>query len=281
MIKNGLYVIATPIGNFEDMTLRAISTLKCVDVIAAEDTRHSAKLLQHFGINTTVMSCHNYNEKAVTERLLEHLAEGRSVGLISDAGTPLISDPGFLLVREARKRGYSVFPIPGASALIAALSVAGLPTTRFIFEGFLPAKSSARKIIFEKYKNEVATIVFYESPHRIINCLEDMSLVLGLDRYVVLARELTKTYETVYGAPLGELLDWVAKDSNQQKGEFVILLDAPAIDREFDQRMDDATQSVLTVLLAELPLKQAVNLAAKITGRNKNELYDYALSLRG
>jgi 16S rRNA (cytidine1402-2'-O)-methyltransferase len=275
--SHGLYIVATPIGNLHDMTPRAVEVLKLVDVIAAEDTRHSSKLLHHFNITTPVISYHEHNEKTASDILLSYLAEGKKVALISDAGTPLISDPGFQLVRQARAAGYRVIPVPGASALIAALSVSGLPTHRFIFEGFLPAKSQARKEKLKTCVNETGTVIFYESPHRILNSLEDMQTVLGEDRYVVLARELTKTYESVYGAVLSELIAWIHEDQNRQRGEFVLLIH-PAQTSATKQEITSATQDTLDILLAELSVKQAVNLAAKITRVNKNLLYSYALS---
>lgn len=278
MVENhGLYVVATPIGNLQDITPRAIQVLKEVCVIAVEDTRHSSKLLQHFDIRTPMLSYHDHNERVASDALLSYLAEGKSVALISDAGTPLISDPGFYLVREVRRAGYRVMPVPGASALIAALSVSGLPTNRFMFEGFLPAKSQARQEKLKTCINESATIIFYESPHRIASTLNDMQMVLGNNRYVVLARELTKTYESVYGAPLEQLIVWINEDKNRQRGEFVVLIHpAEVADKN---ELTESTQKTLTILLEELSLKQAVKLAAKITGANKNALYNYALAL--
>jgi 16S rRNA (cytidine1402-2'-O)-methyltransferase len=270
-------VVATPIGNLQDMTARAIQVLKAVDVIAAEDTRHSSKLLQHFDISTSVVSYHDHNEKQATDMMLSYLAEGKSIALISDAGTPLISDPGFYLVKQVRQAGYRVIPIPGASALIAALSVAGLPTNRFVFEGFLPAKTQNRQEKIKLFAQEAGTVICYESPHRIVDSLKDMQTVLGDDRYVVLARELTKTYETVHGAPLSELLIWIKADSNRQRGEFVILIHpAEAVAK---QDSNDAAKKIVELLLEELSVKQAVNLAVKITGVNKNTLYDHALKV--
>lgn len=277
MLENhGLYIVATPIGNLQDITLRAIEVLKQVDVIAVEDTRHSSKLLNYFDIRTPIVSYHAHNEKTSCDLLLSYLTEGKNVALISDAGTPLISDPGFHVVREVRRAGYKVIPIPGVSALIAALSASGLPTNRFIFEGFLPAKSQARKEKLKKSLHELATIIFYESPHRIIDSLEDMASILGGERYVVLARELTKSYESIYGAQLHQLIPWIKEDSNRQRGEFVVLIHPAEITKEHE--ITDAINT-LHILLSELPLKQAVNLAVKITGANKNTLYDHALAL--
>lgn len=278
MLENhGLYVVATPIGNLQDMTARAIQVLKDVDVIAAEDTRHSGKLLQHFDIRTPLVSYHDHNEQHATDMMLSYLAEGKSVALISDAGTPLISDPGFYLVRKVRQAGYRVIPIPGASALIAALSVAGLPTNRFVFEGFLSSKTQSRQEKIKHFIGETGTVICYESPHRIIDSLKDMRIVLGGARYVVVARELTKTYETIYGAPLDELLTWIQADSNRQRGEFVILIHPAEAEAKHDA--NEAAKKLLEKLLEELSVKQAVNLAVKITGVNKNILYDHALKV--
>jgi 16S rRNA (cytidine1402-2'-O)-methyltransferase len=278
MLENhGLYVVATPIGNLQDMTARAIQVLKEVDVIAAEDTRHSSKLLQHFNIHTPLVSYHDHNEKEATDMMMSYLSNGKSVALISDAGTPLISDPGFYLVKHVRQAGYRVIPIPGATALIAALSVAGLPTNRFVFEGFLPAKTQGRQEKIKQFIHETGTAICYESPHRIIDSLKDMQVILGDMRYVVLARELTKTYETIYGAPLGELLAWIQADSNRQRGEFVVLIHPAEV--ESKQDVNEPAKKILVLLLEELSVKKAVNLAVKITGVNKNTLYDYALKV--
>lgn len=278
MLENhGLYVVATPIGNLQDITARAIQVLKEVDVIAAEDTRHSSKLLQHLNIHTLLVSYHDHNEKEATDMMLSYLSEGKSVALISDAGTPLISDPGFYLVKHVRQAGYRVIPIPGASALIAALSVAGLPTNRFVFEGFLPAKTQGRREKIKQFIQEVGTVICYESPHRIVDSLKDMETVLGSQRFVVLARELTKTYETIYGTPLGELLVWIQADPNRQRGEFVVLIHPAEVDSKQD--VNEVAKKTLVLLLEELSVKKAVNLAVKITGANKNSLYDYALQV--
>ncbi|GGO82550.1 ribosomal RNA small subunit methyltransferase I [Marinobacterium nitratireducens] len=273
-----LYVVATPIGNLADMTPRAIEVLQSVSLIAAEDTRHSARLMAHFNIKTPMISVHDHNERQRIDKILQLLGQGDSLALISDAGTPLISDPGFVLVRAVREAGYRVLPVPGCSALVAALCVAGLPSDRFIFEGFLPAKSGSRRQVLEALACEPRTLVFYESPHRILASLEDMLICFGADRFVVLARELTKTFETVEGRPLGELLEWVRSDANQQKGEFVVLVQgAPAPGGD---AFDPEALRVLDLLLEELPVKQAAALAAKITGLKKNALYQVALGRR-
>lgn len=272
-----LYVVATPIGNLEDITQRALRILIEVDLIAAEDTRHTSKLLQHFAINTPLKACHDHNEKEQQNYFIQLLKSGKNIALVSDAGTPLISDPGFHLVREAQLQAIKVVPVPGACAAIAALCAAGLASDRFIFEGFLPAKSVARKNVLEKLKEEPRTIIFYEAPHRLLESLQDLTAVLGNDRQVVLARELTKTFETIKGLPLVQLTEWVANDSNQQRGECVLLVEgwqAPLQDE-----LDQESLRVLKVLLAELPVKQAASLAAEITGQRKNKLYQEALVL--
>jgi len=274
-----LYVVATPIGNLEDMTRRATRVLSEVAVIAAEDTRHSARLLGHFGIATKMQPLHEHNEAAQTAAILGLLFQGKSVALISDAGTPLVSDPGFRLVQAAHAEGLRVVPVPGACAAIAALSVAGLPTDRFVFEGFPPPKSVARRAAFAALRAENRTVIFYETPHRLAESLQDMRDVFGPERAAVLARELTKQFETVRAAPLGELAAWVASDENQQRGESVILVHGAPPGRE--SGLDAETERLLRILLHELPVKQAAALAAAITGLKKNQLYQYALDLKG
>jgi len=269
-----LYIVATPIGNLGDLSPRAIEVLQQVGHIAAEDTRHSAGLMRQFAITTPMFPLHEHNERQKSQVLLERLLAGESIALISDAGTPLISDPGYVLVRDARQAGVRVVPIPGASALIAALSASGLPTDRFCFEGFLPAKSGARRKYLETLRNEPRTLVFYESPHRILDSLADMLAVFGDEREAVLARELTKTFETFHHAPLGELLEWVNADRDQQRGEFVLLLHGA------ESGENEALQEgerVAGLLAEELPLKQAAALAARISGAKKNALYDFLL----
>ena len=271
-----LYVVATPIGNLDDISARALNILRSVALIAAEDTRHSARLMQHFGISTPLVACHEHNERDQGGRFLARLQAGEDVALISDAGTPLISDPGYHLVRQARAAGITVVPVPGACALIAALSAAGLPSDRFIFEGFLPAKAAGRRARLEQVKEEPRTLIFYEAPHRILECLQDMQAVFGDERPALLARELTKTFETLKGMPLAELAAWVAADSNQQRGECVVLVagwQAP----EGEEAVSAEAMRVLNLLLAEMPLKRAAALAAEITGVRKNLLYQVAL----
>lgn len=272
-----LYIVATPIGNLDDITQRALRLLGEADLVAAEDTRHSMKLLQHFGIRAQLVSLHEHNEERHMEKVLAPLAEGKTVALISDAGTPLISDPGFRLVREARRRGFSVRPVPGASSVIAALSVAGLPTDRFAFEGFLPAKAAARRERLSGLREDVRTLVFLESPHRILDTVDDLTTVFGPEREAVVARELTKTFETVHGAPLGELREWLREDPNQQRGEFVLLVAGASASAAEPEQVE--AERVLEVLLAELPVKQAAKLAAELTGLPRNRLYSLALEL--
>ena len=275
-----LYVVATPIGNLDDISARALRILHEVALIAAEDTRHSARLLQHFGIQTPLAACHEHNERDQGGRFLARLQAGEDVALISDAGTPLISDPGYHLVRQARAAGFAVVPVPGACALIAALSAAGLPSDRFIFEGFLPAKAAGRRARLEQVREEPRTLIFYEAPHRILECLQDMREVFGDDRPALLARELTKTFETLQGLPLAELCEWVAADSNQQRGECVVLVagwQAP----EGEEAVSAEALRVLDLLLSEMPLRRAAALAAEITGVRKNVLYQVALERKG
>lgn len=271
-----LYVVATPIGNLEDITVRARRVLSEVALIAAEDTRHSARLLQHLGVDTPAQACHEHNERDHGSRFIARLQAGDDVALISDAGTPLISDPGYHLVRQARAAGIRVVPVPGACALIAALSAAGLPSDRFMFEGFLPAKAVARRARLELLAREPRTLIFYEAPHRILECLGDLAQVFGGERPALLARELTKAFETLQGSPLAELHAWVAADANQQRGECVVLVggwQAP----DGEDAVDVEALRVLDLLLAELPLKRAAALAAEITGARKNLLYQVAL----
>lgn len=275
-----LYVVATPIGNLDDISARALRILREVPLIAAEDTRHSARLLQHFGIPTPLAACHEHNERDQGGRFLARLQAGEDVALISDAGTPLISDPGYHLVRQVRAAGIPVVPVPGACALIAALSAAGLPSDRFIFEGFLPAKAAGRRARLEQVREEPRTLIFYEAPHRILESLEDMRDVFGGERPALLARELTKTFETLQGLPLAELCQWVAADSNQQRGECVVLVagwQAP----EGEEAVSAEALRVLDLLMTEMPLKRAAALAAEITGVRKNLLYQVALERKG
>jgi 16S rRNA (cytidine1402-2'-O)-methyltransferase len=273
-----LYVVATPIGNLEDISARALEVLKGVDLIAAEDTRHSAKLLRHYGVPTPLTSVHEHNERDQVPRLIEMLRSGKSIALISDAGTPLLSDPGFVLVRAAREAALRVVPIPGACAAITALSAAGLPTDRFAFEGFPPARSTARLAAFNAVRGETRTLIYYESAHRIVDSLADMASAFGPERAAVLARELTKKFETILDGTLGELHARVQQQTQEQLGEFVVLIHgAPDVAHA---PMDAHTDHVLHVLLEAVSLKEAVLLAARLTGLHKNQLYDRALVLK-
>ncbi len=274
-----LFVVATPIGNLQDMSTRAIETLQQVDLIAAEDTRHSAPLMQHFAITTPMMAVHDHNERQRSQAIVTRLQQGQSVALISDAGTPLISDPGYHLVSAVREAGFKVVPIAGPSALIAALSVAGVATDKFTFMGFLPAKSSHRCQVLQGLQEAVYPHVFYESPHRIMGSVADMLKVLGGERHLVVARELTKTYETVHSGTIAEIQTWLTADSNQQRGEFVLILAAAPVAEK--AAMDAATDKMLLVLLEQLPIKKAAAVAAKLTPHKKQALYDRALMLQG
>jgi len=273
-----LYVVATPIGNLEDLAPRAQRVLGEVDLIAAEDTRHSGRLLQHFGIRTPVTPFHEHNERDKAAELVALLRQGKRLALVSDAGTPLVSDPGYRLVRAAHAAGARVVPVPGACAAIAALSASGLPSDRFAFEGFPPAKGAARRAWLDRLAHEPRTLIFYESPHRIVESLRDMAAVFGAAREAVYARELTKQFETVRHATLGELAAWVAADDKQQLGEIVVLVHG--VVAHADSAAGEEAQRVLRLLLRELPVSQAAALAADITGRKKNELYELALRFK-
>lgn len=271
-----LYVVATPIGNLADISQRALAVLASVDVIAAEDTRHSSRLLQQYDIHTKTLALHEHNERVRAPEIIARLQQGGSVALISDAGTPMISDPGFHLVKLAREQGIRVVPVPGASAMITALSAAGLPSDRFVFEGFLPSKSAARHKRLQAISSEARTLIFYEAPHRLLDTLADMAEVFGVERYVVLARELTKTFETIKGDAVGALLEWARADADQQKGEIVLLVKGAEEEKD---AIDGEAQRMLRILCDELPLSQASALAAKITGMPKKPLYQLGLSL--
>lgn len=272
------YVVATPIGNLADLTERAKQVLTSVDVIACEDTRHTAKLLQHLGLRKPLLSVHEHNERERVEQIARHLEQGQSMALVSDAGTPLISDPGYPLVQALRARGLNVSPIPGVSAIITALSAAGLPTDRFTFEGFLPHKSGAKREKLLAQEQEARTLVYYESKHRILDTLEVMAEVFGAERQACVARELTKTFETFYHGTLPDILSQLQADADQQKGEFVVMLAGnpdPAPASEVD------SNKLFRLLLAELPPKKAAAIIADLTGENKKELYQKALEMQG
>jgi 16S rRNA (cytidine1402-2'-O)-methyltransferase len=279
MTNNGiLYVVATPIGNLGDISLRALDILKTVDAIAAEDTRHTSGLLTHFGISKKLIAVHEHNEHQSAEKLLKQLQAGESIALVTDAGTPGISDPGAVVVDYVRKAGIKVLPIPGASAVIAALSASGIVQNGFTFHGFLPASGSSRRKALELLKAHTVTLVFYEAPHRIVESIVDMALILGVERRITIAREITKTFETMHSCKLEDAEAWLLADSNQQRGEFVLLVEAAAVKDAAE--ISDETVRVLKLLLADLPLKQAVKLATEITNEKKNVLYEFALSLK-
>lgn len=274
-----LYIIATPLGNLGDISQRALSTLGAVDKIIAEDTRHSRQLLQHFGIDKPLLALHAHNEQDQSELLVEQLKAGTRFALISDAGTPLISDPGYRLVQLAHEAGITVSPIPGPCAAIAALSALGLPCQAFVFMGFLPTKSSQRKTALQEWLYSSRTVVFYEAPHRILETMEDCISTLGPDRVVGVARELTKAYETLKVGSLKQLQDWMIADPNQQRGEFVLVISG--IEEKNADDDQQAIEDMLKILLAELPLKQAVSLCVSLTGHAKNKVYALALELQG
>nr|WP_228744616.1 16S rRNA (cytidine(1402)-2'-O)-methyltransferase [Marinobacter salsuginis] len=279
-LKGTLYVVATPIGNLDDLSPRAARTLASVDVVAAEDTRHSGRLLSHLGIQKRMVALHDHNEKDRAAGILTELQAGRDVALISDAGTPLISDPGYVLVREARAAGHRVSPIPGPCALVAALSVAGLPTDRFLYVGFLPAKRSGRRASLEVLSSEVATLVFYESPHRIMESVRDIADVLGSDREIVLGREITKTFETFYSGSVADVLAELERDPHGNRGEFVVMVRGAAAQAGSEEAATMDVDRMLRVLLAELPVKKVAKMASELTGLSKNELYQRALALK-
>ncbi len=268
-----LYVVATPIGNLRDLSDRARSVLSQVDLIAAEDTRHTRQLLAGLQYAARLQSYHDFSKDSHTEGIINCLQDGESVALVSDAGTPLISDPGFKLVKRVREQGIAVLPVPGASALTAALSVAGLPTDRFIFEGFLPNKAGARQSHLQDLACEQRTMVFYESPHRIADCLQDMTRIFGGQRMIFLAREMTKRFEEHYLGGLEQCEQWLAEDANRSRGEFVLILSGA--DKEIaSQRMLRQGLELVEELRGDMPLTKAIALAAKISGARKNELYE-------
>lgn len=279
MTSNGtLYIVATPIGNLQDMSPRAVETLNTADLILAEDTRHSAPLLKHFQINTPTKSFHEHNENQISESICQQLQAGKNIALISDAGTPLISDPGFPLLKLAHEKYCKIVSIPGPCAAITAIAASGMPVARFSFEGFLPQKSEARKKALLELRNETRTLIFYESPHRVAKTVEDMCEVLGEQRQVTLGRELTKLFETILHTTLAELKQILATDANQSKGEIVLVVEGareiPADTVELE--IDDLLQRLLT----ELPLKKAVQIVVGLTGKKKNDIYKRALELQ-
>lgn len=272
-----LYIVATPIGNLSDMSQRAIETLQMVDVIAAEDTRHSGILLQHFSIKTPSISLHDHNESQRSELLLARLQQGESVALISDAGTPLISDPGYKLVSMVREHDIPVVPVPGSCAVIAALSASGLPSDRFTFEGFLPPKKGARQQTLQLLVDESRTMIFYDAPRRLQGTLADMIEIFGGERQACIAREISKLHETITTKPLAELLTWVLNDSNQQKGECVVLLEGATQQKDSSEI---EINRVLNLLLNDLPVKKAAAITSSLLEVSKNTAYDMALKLQ-
>ncbi len=275
--SNGiLYIVATPIGNLQDITQRALETFEKVDLIAAEDTRHSGLLLSHYGIKKSFFALHDHNEQQKAGALVEKLLQGTNIALISDAGTPLISDPGFHLVRQCRQAGIQVVPLPGACAAITALCASGIASDRFCFEGFLPAKSKARLDKLKNVENEDRTLIFYESTHRILDSLTDMQTVFGGERYVVLAREITKTWETIHGDNLAELLSWLQEDPNRTKGEMVLIVEGKTQMENSDEISPQAVKA-LELISQELPLKKAAAIVAELYSYKKNQLYQFGL----
>lgn len=273
-----LYIVATPIGHLDDISARARQVLASVDLILAEDTRHSKKLLQALAVSTPMRAYHDFNEREAASAIVESLLAGQQIAVISDAGTPLISDPGYHLVSLCHQSGVQVVPIPGPSALICALSAAGLPTTRFIFEGFVPERRSARQTCFAALKSEARTLVFYEAPHRIMDFLVDAGTVFGGQRRMTIARELTKKFETIVTGTIAELSAILQQDEQQRRGEFVVLIEGEHSAANAD---DNEAKRVLAILLASVGVKQAAVMAAEITGRRKNELYQWALEMQG
>lgn len=277
-LEPALYVVATPIGNLRDITLRAMEVLSNADVVAAEDTRNTAHLLSHHAIRAKqLVAVHQHNERGAAEKMVAQIQGGASIAFVSDAGTPAVSDPGALLVQAVLAAGLRVIPIPGPSAAVAALSASGLNDAHFLFYGFLPNKSAARRTALQTLQDHPYTLVFYEAPHRIVECVNDLCAVLGGERQIVLAREITKLFETIHSCRLSEAAAWLQSDSNQQRGEFVVLVSAA----QAQTGIPNEAQRTLSVLLTELPLKQAVQLAVQITGIGRKELYQLALQLKG
>lgn len=278
VVGGRLSIVATPIGNLADLSDRARQVLAAADLVAAEDTRHSSRLLQHLGLSKPLLALHDHNERDRVGRILSALAEGQQVALISDAGTPLISDPGYILVREARKAGFPVSPIPGPCALVAALSAAGLPTDRFLFAGFLPAKRAGRRSALVELREQTATLVFYESPHRILDLMQDLVDEFGEGRECVLGRELTKTFETFYSGTVKEVLAELEADPHGSRGEFVVMVRGN--DVVTGSSLDLDADKLLKLLVAEMPVKKAAKIVAEVSGIGKNELYQRALQLK-
>lgn len=280
MEQGTLYIVATPIGNTADITARALEVLAAVDLVAAEDTRHSGKLLKNLGIETVLKAYHDFSDAGAEKYLLGLLGAGKSIALISDAGTPLIADPGYRLVRAARDAGFSVLPIPGPSALLAAISVSGLPTDRFTFEGFLPAKDSARNKQLSLLKDEERTLIFYEAPHRLRQSLQSLHDIFGGERLVFIAREMTKRFEEHFSGDLRQSLAWLNSNDNAERGELVLVVAGRTRQEETDASMSDAMR-LFALLRKDLSLKRAVAVSAEFCGVRKNELYERALAEEG
>lgn len=277
-LECALYVVATPIGNLRDISLRALDVLTSADTVAAEDTRNTSHLLTHYGISANrLLALHQHNERGAAEKVIALLQKGQSVALVTDAGTPAVSDPGAVLVREVLAAGFRAIPIPGASAVVAALSASGLTAPHSLFYGFLPNKSAARRTVLQTLAEHPYTLVFYEAPHRILESVADLQVVFGDEREIVLAREVTKLFENIHRCTLGEAMEWLNSDPNNQRGEFVVLVSAA---EPKPDGLSSEVEKTLSLLLQELPLKQAVQLAVKITGVSKNELYQRALELK-
>lgn len=272
-----LYVVATPIGNLGDITLRALEVLKSVDVVAAEDTRVTQKLLNHHGIRTQLLALHEHNERKAAEHLVALLAKGHSVALVSDAGTPSISDPGDIAVACVREAGYRIVPIPGASAILAAIAASGIRALPLFFYGFLPNRKAEREKFLEALRSRPGLQAFYEAPHRVVESVESIALILGGGRRIVIARELTKMFEQIKVCKLSEAAGWFRENDDHRRGEFVLLVEGQ---EAAEDGAEDDSERVLGILLRDLPLKQAVKLAAEITGAKKNALYDRALELK-
>ena len=272
-----LYVVATPIGNVTDISLRALHVLSMVDAVACEDTRNTAQLMTRFGLHKPLIAAHQHNEREVAETLVARLQGGERIALVSDAGTPAVSDPGARIVDAVRAAGLRVVPLPGASAAVAAISASGLLNDRFHFIGFLPAKAKQRETMLQQLRNVTSTMVFYEAPHRIVECAAALAAAFEPTRQVVFARELTKLFEEIHRCPLAEAVAWLGADAHREKGEYVVLVEGAA---EAEDEQDAEAERILALLVAELPLKQAAALAAQITGRKKNALYERALQMK-
>ncbi|MFC0135901.1 16S rRNA (cytidine(1402)-2'-O)-methyltransferase [Massilia eurypsychrophila] len=273
-----LYIVATPIGNVTDISLRALQVLALVDAVACEDTRNTGNLLTRFGLSKPMIAAHQHNEREVADKLIARLLAGERIALVSDAGTPGVSDPGARIVDAVRAAGLRVLPLPGASAAITALSASGLVNDRFYFVGFLPAKAKQRETALQELVAVQATLVLYEAPHRILDCVEALAGVFEPARQVVFARELTKLFEEIHRCPLGEALAWVKADAHREKGEYVVLVEGALAGSDAEEI---EAERILNILLAECSVKQAASLAAQITGRKKNALYDRALAIKG